>query len=248
MSGGIKRNAYICKCDCGKTVVRPVGSLHNNATCGSGIHQQKYNRPSGMDEKSFHKILNTWHLIRSRCEKETDKDYHNYGGRGITLYKEWHDVNKFVEWYWEQSHHNIMPSTMQSVDRINVNKGYSPSNCRLVDVVAQSNNRRSNRFVEVNNERLTFTEVARKYHLTKDTVRYRYMQGKRGAELIEPLHVGYTFYVNGEMLKTKELAQKYNIPLGHLSYMLRLYKDDPDKTNKIIQTLKKEHYIRNGSK
>ena len=87
---------------------------------------------------SKHPLYNVWKCMISRCENETDKDYKNYGGRGITVCNEWRDINAFIKDMGKR------PTAMHTLDRINNNKGYSPDNCRWADIVAQNRNRRCN--------------------------------------------------------------------------------------------------------
>lgn len=214
---GVHRNAWRCICDCGNEVIRTVGSFGKSKFpfCGRpGCQAQpsvKYEYPAGVSYKDVKKVYMTWYKIKSRCEDITDKDYPRYGGRGIKLSKEWHDYNTFLSWYLDQSNGEILPAKEQTVDRINVEKGYSESNCRLVDMVAQSNNRRTNQFVEVRGEKLTYTQCAQKYGMKKDTVRWRYLHGKRGEDIIKgfsPLK----FPVFGKMMTINDMVEQFNLP------------------------------------
>ena len=75
--------------------------------------------------------------MKQRCYNENNKDYHSYGGRGITICNEWlNNIEKFVEW----SLNNGYKEGLQ-VDRRNNDKGYSPDNCRFVTAQINSCNR-----------------------------------------------------------------------------------------------------------
>ena len=73
-----------------------------------------------------------------RCNNPKNKDYKNYGARGITVCAEWLDVTNFVAWA-ELTHPNIEG---YSLDRIDNDKGYSPENCRWADKTTQAYNKR----------------------------------------------------------------------------------------------------------
>lgn len=79
-----------------------------------------------------------WNGIMNRCYNKNCKGYKNYGGRGIEVYKEWHDVKIFSKWYNKNSIENL------SIDRINVNGNYEPNNCRFVNQKEQARNTTKN--------------------------------------------------------------------------------------------------------
>ena len=85
-----------------------------------------------------HKFYNTWKHMVDRCTNPNHKAYKDYGARGITVCEEWLDVANFVAWA-EKTYPNIEGYT---VDRIDNGKGYSPENCRWVDVTTQILNQR----------------------------------------------------------------------------------------------------------
>ena len=76
--------------------------------------------------------------MMGRCYNPNNRDYKNYGARGITVCEEWLDVVNFVAWA-EKTHPNIEGYTL---DRIDNDKGYSPDNCRWADATTQNINQR----------------------------------------------------------------------------------------------------------
>lgn len=89
------------------------------------------------NQKEITKKLHiTWKGIIQRCTNPTHKDYKDYGGRGITVCKEWLNVENFID---------DMIKTYQSglsIDRINPNGNYEPNNCRWATKTTQSRNTR----------------------------------------------------------------------------------------------------------
>ena len=80
--------------------------------------------------------------MKQRCENPNANRYDCYGGRGIKVCEEWHDFTKFKEWMDSQGFDPNLPASKQSLDRIDPNGDYSPSNCRLVTASVQMSNRR----------------------------------------------------------------------------------------------------------
>lgn len=73
---------------------------------------------------SNHRLYRTWHNMMARCYNKKAINYKNYGGRGITVYNEWHNVTNFIN--------DMSPSYIEglTLDRKENDKGYSKDNCR----------------------------------------------------------------------------------------------------------------------
>lgn len=88
---------------------------------------------------SKHKLYRVWHDMKDRCYRKNNSDYKDYGGRGITVCKEWlNDFQKFYDWAINKWQKRLI------FDRINVNGNYEPNNCRFVTPEISANNTRSN--------------------------------------------------------------------------------------------------------
>lgn len=82
------------------------------------------------------KIWRTYYNIKQRCNNPKHPRYKDYGGRGIKMCKEWEDdIMNFINWAKENNYNDSL-----TIDRINVNQDYSPSNCRCVSYSIQSIN------------------------------------------------------------------------------------------------------------
>lgn len=86
------------------------------------------------------KIYGSWERMKDRCNNPGNKSYHDYGGRGISIIKEWND--RFLSFY---DYVKKLPNYMKegyTLDRIDNDKGYEPGNLRWATYSMQSSNRR----------------------------------------------------------------------------------------------------------
>lgn len=108
-----------------------------------------------------------WQKMRQRCLDPNCKEFPNYGGRGITITKEWDSFEGFK---------NDMGSSFRqelTLDRIDNNKGYSKQNCRWVDMTAQANNKRNNNLIEYHGLTKTIPQWARIIGIKRSTLAQR---------------------------------------------------------------------------
>jgi len=116
-------------------------------------------------------IYNVWRIMRQRCRNTNDKNYHHYGGRGITVCKRWDSFNSF----WED-----MGSTYQeglTLDRIDNDGPYNPNNCRWVSRSIQSRNSRRNIKIETPWGVMIIADAADKVGVKRSTVYSRVKAG-----------------------------------------------------------------------
>jgi hypothetical protein len=106
-----------------------------------------------------------------RTTNPSQNRYPEYGGRGITVCPEWRSFEQFLK------DMGLKPGPGYSIDRIDVNAGYSPENCRWATPLQQQNNTRANRFLEYQGERLTLSQWARRCNLSPNNIRDRLASG-----------------------------------------------------------------------
>ena len=129
------RVAWLCKCDCGteRTVITRQLVKGLSKSCGcymkDRITKHGHNKVTGSSSE-----YNSWHQMKQRCLNPNDKRYDDYGGRGIKICERWLDFNNFLE------DMGVKPSPKHSIDRIDVDGDYEPSNCKWSDDYEQQRN------------------------------------------------------------------------------------------------------------
>lgn len=169
---------WLCRCDCGNIKSINGASLRSGTAkdCGcsrSEIARKNFTKHGG----SYSRIHGVWREMRDRCRNPKHKNYIFYGGRGIKVCEEWDYFANFRNWAYNAGYDEHLESKKQTIDRINVDGDYCPENCRIVDMKAQSNNRRNNVFLEYKGERHTASEWARIIGIKEKTLHCRIERG-----------------------------------------------------------------------
>ena len=175
---GYRELLYLCRCDCGVEKVIRKYSLIYGKTISCGCQHRKI--VSQMFKKhglSGSRIENTWQDMIKRCEDKSRKCYKNYGGRGISVCEEWHDSEKFFKWAYENGYKDNL-----TIDRIDVNGNYEPSNCRWITKAEQARNKRTNRFFLLNGEKVTLSDISKITGIRSTVISRRL---KNGMSLVE---------------------------------------------------------------
>lgn len=119
------------------------------------------------------RLYQTWTDMKQRCINPNHKSFKNYGGRGISVCDSWlNSFTAFQKWALENGYKNNL-----QIDRINNDQGYYPNNCKWSTHSENASNTRRNRFVEIDGQILTLSQVSRKYKIPKPTLRQRLNAG-----------------------------------------------------------------------
>lgn len=122
---------WLCECECGNETSVSGCQLRNGKTTSCGC-ARRGNVVHGMSKTPTYK---TWRDMRKRCNNPNATGYENYGGRGISVCKEWDDFMVFLRDMGERPEGT-------TIDRIDVNGNYEASNCRWATQEQQNNNTR----------------------------------------------------------------------------------------------------------
>lgn len=161
------RNAiWLCECNSCGAKNPYIGS---SITKGRRTHCRgcnHFNHKHGDANKT--KEYRSYRHMLNRCYNKNDIQYPNYGGRGIEVCER-----------WRSSYENFLsdigraPTPKHSLDRINNDSNYGPSNCRWATPLEQMNNQRKTRFITYKGETLPFSDFCRKYGVPQDVMRGR---------------------------------------------------------------------------
>lgn len=178
----------LCECRCGnKKIVyqRALVSGHTRS-CGC-LRKEELIKRSTKHNCCNTRIYNIYDSMKKRCLNRNEQAYPNYGGRGNLICEEWLGENgfeNFYKWSMENGYDDKL-----TIDRINVNGNYEPSNCRWVTYREQNRNKRNNIVILWNGETKILKDLCIELGMNYQTVKMRVHHGwEINRALTEPIH------------------------------------------------------------
>lgn len=159
-----RQPTWRCVCDCGEVAYVTSTRLNKGETKSCGCLRRDVSS-AFRKSKTTHGMRNTpeyrtWTSMRERCRNPNSKSWTHYGGRGISVCKEWDTFEQFFA--------DMGPRPPKhSLDRIDNNDGYHRENCRWATKEQQCNNKRNNRLVTFDGRKLSVAQWAREIGVTK---------------------------------------------------------------------------------
>lgn len=167
---------YLCLCDCGNTKVIKGHNLSNGKTHSCGCMKKKMmaekqfkHGDAGTHHSASSRLYRIWQGMINRCTRQKFRQWKDYGGRGITVCDEWiNDYSVFKEWAIQNGYSDDL-----TIDRINNDGNYEPTNCRWVSMKHQMNNKSNNHLINYNGCTKTLTEWAEELGIPRHTLSER---------------------------------------------------------------------------
>lgn len=216
--------SWVCACECGNEKSVAAQSLLRLHTKSCGCLRREIMRDSHTKHgKHGTPGYATWTAMRQRCGNPYCEDFSRYGARGISVCEKWSEFANFI------SDMGPPPSSRYSLDRIDNDGNYEPSNCRWALKITQANNTRRNRFVEWCGVRKTISQWSVATGISKKAISN---MAKRGGDTLGKLMNRWHslmkendpfFSYGGESLTITQWASRLGVKMPTLSKRLRQY-------------------------
>lgn len=172
-SSKVQQPVWKCVCDCGKELLVIGQNLRSGASksCGCML-SEKRKENSTVHGYTKHQCYQVWYAMMRRCHDPKEPAYFKgYGERGIVVCDRWHNFENFLADMGER------PSSDLSIDRIDTNGNYEPSNCRWATREEQNRNRRDNVYIELDGVRMIIKDWATALKTSANVIRGRIKSG-----------------------------------------------------------------------
>ena len=163
--GNDRKWYYKCLCDCGNIVVVRSNALTCGNTKSCGCKKGKRNT----HHLSKTRIYRIWVNMKDRCNNISNPSYERYGGKGVIVCEEWrNDFFAFKNWAFQHGYNECL-----SIDRIDMNGNYEPSNCRWATAQEQADNKTNNIRITIDGKTQDLQQWCNEYGIKRSTVNTR---------------------------------------------------------------------------
>lgn len=177
------RRRWVCRCDCGAVIETAIGNLRSGDTRSCGCLRNEMigarRRTHGESRGSRTPEYRAWKSMKQRCYRKAHPFFADYGARGIAVCERWRE--DFAAFLADMGRR---PSRRHSLDRIDVNGGYEPANCRWATGSEQCRNKRNNVLVTFGGRTATVAEWAEALGVKYGTLLLRVRRGWSAARII----------------------------------------------------------------
>lgn len=193
----------LVRCKCGiEFPLQDTYLINGRQSCCPYCSRKKQVTHNMTDSRIYH----VYQSMKSRCYNPNNEDYESYGGRGIKICDEWkNNATSFIEWAYKSGYQENADYMECTLDRINVDGDYCPENCRWVDKIIQSRNKRNTVYMNYKGEKKSVNEVAEIVGMKSCTLKHRLKSGYSDEDAI-------SIEVNSEYMRKK-----------HLNYEIKRY-------------------------
>lgn len=219
----IRYSSWLLRCDCGKEIILPYSSLQYVKSCGCLRDECK--KAFGKSAKK-HGACGTVLYIRycqmkQRCYNPNHAEYHRYGGRGIKICDEWRNsFESFKDWAYKNGFDESKDHFQCSLDRIDNDGDYEPSNCRFTDQRQQTLNRADTVVCEYMGNQYSALGFAKTFGVTSPTfVLKRLKKGISPDAILDEWNKSQN--TPSYLMTIEEASIKYGKTEGHIRRMLR---------------------------
>lgn len=155
-----------CLCDCGNIKVVAKGHLLSGKIKSCGCLAKENHVGTHFESKT--RLYKCWRSMKERCILPSVERYKNYGGRGIKICEPWYNYINFRNWAIKNGYKDYL-----TLDRIDVNGNYEPSNCRWSTILEQANNKTNNHYLEYCGEKLSIADLSRELNYPYKKLLYK---------------------------------------------------------------------------
>lgn len=159
---------WLCECKCGVRRLVGSGNLLRGLSKGCGCSSREAQRRKNFLKRRPYQrqIYNMFHAIHQRCEYHKSPSYKNYGGRGIKVCKLWSNHLVFHKWCIDNGYKPGL-----TIDRIDNNGDYKPSNCRFISMSGNCYNKRNTRIFTYKGKQYTRLDLMKISGLTYNQIK-----------------------------------------------------------------------------